>query len=110
MKTKKLLFYLLAAIMGGCIPSLHPLYTEKDLIFEEKLLGIWGKSDEYWKFQEATDSNSYDLTTMIDQDEGKFVAHLVKLDNMLFLDLSYLSSDHDLSRGLILLKINTAYS
>ena len=43
MKTKKLLFYLLAGVLAGCLPvmSLHPLYTEKDLVFEEKLLGTW---------------------------------------------------------------------
>lgn len=43
MKGKKLLFYSLAAILGGCVPvmSLHPLYTEKDVLFEEKLLGSW---------------------------------------------------------------------
>jgi len=43
MKTKKLLFYSLAALLGGCVPvmSLHPLYTEKDVLFEEKLLGRW---------------------------------------------------------------------
>ena len=45
MKTKKFLFYLLAVFLGGCVLSLHPLYTEKDLIFEEKLLGTWAKND-----------------------------------------------------------------
>ena len=43
MKTKKLLSCLIVAIIGGCIPvmSLHPLYTEKDVVFEEGLLGTW---------------------------------------------------------------------
>ncbi len=32
MRIKKLLFYLLAALLGGCVPvmSLHSLYTEED--------------------------------------------------------------------------------
>ena len=41
--TKKALFYLIAALLGGCLPvaSLHPLYTDKDVIFEKELLGKW---------------------------------------------------------------------
>jgi hypothetical protein len=37
MKTKKVLFYVLAGILAGCVPvmSLHPLYTEQDTVFEE---------------------------------------------------------------------------
>ncbi len=36
-RAKKALFYLLAALLGGCVPvmSLHPLYTEKDVVFEK---------------------------------------------------------------------------
>jgi hypothetical protein len=56
MKVKKLLFYLLAVFMGGCVLSLHPLYTENDLIFEEKLLGTWAEegSKVTWQFKRAT--------------------------------------------------------
>ena len=87
MKTKKFLFYLLATLLGGCIPSLHPLYTNNTLLFEEELLGTWGESDEYWKFKKGSGPNSYNLVITDENAEGKFVAHLVKIDKMLFLDL-----------------------
>ena len=43
MRTKKILFYCLAALMGGCVPimSLRPLFTSEDLVFDEKLLGTY---------------------------------------------------------------------
>ena len=75
-------------MLGGCVPSLHRLYTDKDAIFEEKLVGKWaeGNSKDYWEFEEA-EPNSYNLTVVDDGKEGKFTAHLVKIDNMMFLDL-----------------------
>ena len=41
MKIKKILFYLLAGLLGGCLPimSLQPFYTPDNLLFEENLLG-----------------------------------------------------------------------
>jgi len=95
MKTKKLLFYLLAAILGGCVPvmSLHPLYTEQDLVFEEKLLGVWvddhNSPETIWEFNQPDQSkNEYEL--VFSDKEGKkrvFVTHLVKLKDKLFLDV-----------------------
>ena len=88
MKTKKLLFYLLAALLAGCVPSLHPLYTDKDLTFEEKLSGSWSDGEQIWKFEGDSEEKSYELI-VIDKDlkKGEFTAHLVKIDSMLFLDL-----------------------
>ena len=47
MNTRKLLFYLLAVLLGSCVPvmSLHPLFTKEHLVFEEKLLGTWADDD-----------------------------------------------------------------
>jgi hypothetical protein len=93
MKTKKLLFYLLAGILGGCIPvmSLHPLYTEKDLAYDEKLLGTWvDDSDEItWQFTDANKpEKAYNLIFTDEKGQkGSFIAHLVKLDSKLFLDV-----------------------
>ena len=106
MKTKKFLFYLLAALLGGCVPvmSLHPLYTEKDLVFEEKLLGTWGDDPNdpeiTWDFQRSDMSKkgaekTYNLTlTLIakedneeDKKAGSFDVHLVKLKDRFFLDI-----------------------
>lgn len=87
MKTKKFLFYLLAALLGSCIPSLHPLYTDKELLFKENLIGTWTEEDSQWVFEEGSEPNSYDLAVTDNEGKGEFTAHLVKIDNMLFLDL-----------------------
>jgi hypothetical protein len=93
MKTKKFLFYLLAAILGGCVPvmSLHPLYTEKDTVFEEKLLGTWVSDDNEttWEFTcPSKPEKKYEL--VFSDDEGKkgmFDVHLTKLQDRFFLDV-----------------------
>jgi len=95
MKIKKLVFYALAVILGGCVPviSLHPLYTEKDVILDKKLYGTWidrsGDSKTRWEFK-GTDEpkNAYQLIfTDEDGKKGSFAARLVKLQNRLFLDI-----------------------
>ena len=95
MKTKKLLFYTLAVILGGCVPviSLHPLYTEKDVVFDQKLCGTWvtdsNDSETTWEFKSIDEpKNAYKLIfTGEDGMKGSFVAHLVKLQDELFLDI-----------------------
>jgi hypothetical protein len=92
MKIKKLLFYLLAGLLGGCIPvmSLHPLYTEEDVVFEEKLVGIWvDDANGTWEFRRPDKSEkAYELVLSSPEgNRGSFVANLVKLENSLFLDV-----------------------
>ena len=101
-RAKKVLFYLLAAVLGGCGPvmSLHPLYTEKDVVFEERLLGRWvddpNSPETTWEFNRIEEpKNAYNL--VFSDEEGKkgsFVAHLVSLRSVgtpgksrLFLDV-----------------------
>jgi hypothetical protein len=93
MNTRKLLFYLSAVLLGGCVPviSLHPLYTDKDVVFQEKLLGTWVQdSDEAtWEFKTIGEpKNAYKLIfTDREGQKGSFVARLVKLQDRLFLDI-----------------------
>jgi hypothetical protein len=92
MKAKKILFYLLAALLGGCVPSLHGLFNNEDLIFEEGLLGIWAKGNdkETWQFgrRDGQDNKRYTLVyTDSDGKTGEFSASLGKLNDTLFLDL-----------------------
>jgi hypothetical protein len=94
MKVKKLLFYLLAAVLGGCVPvmSLHPLYTEKDLVFEENLLGTWEDVNgpgTVWEFSSPDEHEKACRLIFTDSEgyKGSFDAHLTKLGNNLFLDL-----------------------
>lgn len=34
-------FALLLAFLTGCLTTLHPIFTEKDIVFREELLGNW---------------------------------------------------------------------
>ncbi|MCX7824485.1 MAG: hypothetical protein N2689_02895 [Verrucomicrobiae bacterium] len=76
-----------AAVMLGCVPSLHPLYTDKDLVFEPGLVGKWGEPDETdtWTFEKSGDK-LYTLTTTAKGVPAKFEARLVRLGKHLFLD------------------------
>ena len=96
MKTKRMLFYAIPVLLGGCIPimSLDPFCTESDILFEEKLLGTWmddvNDSDTTWIFSryEGEPNETYQLT-FIDKEghKGSFITVLMKLDNTLFLDI-----------------------
>jgi len=109
MKTKKILFYLLAGLLGGCVPvmSLHPLFTEENIVFEEKLLGTWvddpNSPKGIWEFKRVVDSakkdlelpppkkpeKAYNLVLRNTEEgtKGSFFAYLVKLQDRLFLDV-----------------------
>jgi len=73
--------------MAGCIPSLHPLYTSKDVIFDQSLLGAWtGEKKSGWTF--SNEGGKYQaIYTDNDGKTGEFVAHLLKLNGTMFLDL-----------------------
>ncbi len=108
MKTRKILFYCLAALLGGCVPvlSLQPLFTSQTLVFEEQLLGTWiddaNDQDISWQFAhlesgaadalpdelEGLSEKVYRLNLRDEEDrKGMFLAALVKLDGKLFLDV-----------------------
>ena len=86
---------MLAALLGGCAPvvSLHPLYTKENVVFDKKLLGSWvedsNSSAGFWHFESIDEPNdAYELVfTREDGMKGSFVAHLVKLEDRLFLDV-----------------------
>jgi hypothetical protein len=93
MKIKKILFYLLAGMLGACVPvmSLHPLYTEKEVVFEEKMLGTWvdENEDTSLEFSRSKKSDKRYQLILADNEghKGKFEAQLVKLEGKLFLDV-----------------------
>lgn len=91
----------LTILMIGCLPSVHPLYTDDDLIFREELLGTWlgpstgfNRTDETetWKF-EQDDEKTYTLTHITESDTTYFLGHLVQLGDMYFLDLILENAD-----------------
>jgi hypothetical protein len=81
--------------LGGCLPvaSLHPLFNEKDIVFDEKLLGTWvdpnSSSRTTWEFK-LVDGHPNTYSLIFSDQEGKkglFEAYLVKLKKQLFLDV-----------------------
>jgi hypothetical protein len=77
------------ALLVGCVPSLNAIYTEKDLVFDSHVLGIWKPEDstETWDFQRR-DANSYRLIYTDRQGHsGSFIAHLADIEGTRFLDL-----------------------
>ena len=88
--------------MSCLVISIHPLYTEKDLIFVPELLGTWvGEEEDVWTFNQSG-KNAYELILRQQRDsketkssidyfnyseDGEYEAHLVKLGKFLFLDI-----------------------
>jgi hypothetical protein len=108
MRARKLALVCLVALLAGCLQvvSLQPLFTEENVVFDEKLLGTWlydpNKPEATWEFSrldEATARNLpeawrdestkfYHLKTVEKNGgRGSFVACLVKLGDRLFLDV-----------------------
>jgi hypothetical protein len=108
MKSKRALFYVLAALAAGCVPvmSLQPLFTPQTLTYDERLLGSWvndvNEPTSSWQFSRLGPADQNMLPDALkDQQEriyrlnvqdeknhkGTFIACLVKLEDRLFLDL-----------------------
>ncbi len=97
---------LLTFLLGSCsIYSLQPLYTEKELIFDQQLLGTWIDADSNtWHFEKSMEQNSHDfeqfgvnpktytLTYTEGQHSAQLFVHVLQLENQLFVDLY--PSDH----------------
>jgi hypothetical protein len=74
--------------LAGCVPSLNPLYTEKDLVYDEALLGTWAESEDAkdrWTFEPLRDK-VYRVTFTEDDEAGEFEVHLLELGGERYLD------------------------
>ena len=71
----------------GCIPtSIHPLYNDQTITYDENLVGKWTNGESTWQFTPAGD-NSYDLKVIEDNKKAQLVVHMVEFGGMRFLDL-----------------------
>ena len=85
---KRMVLLVLVVFLCGCVPSLHEFYTKDTLVFEESILGKWVEENDLWEFSRGIKENSYKL--VITEEEGlsgNFVARLVKLEEVLYLDV-----------------------
>src|SRR5713226_7108606 len=88
-----ILLFALTLTLLGCLPSLNPLYTEKDLIHDPALLGAWvqknedsNKPERLWTFTKE-DEHSYTLEIKEGDKRSPFGAHLLKLGEHRYLDI-----------------------
>lgn len=83
-------FALLAALaLGACAPSVHPVVTDKDLVFNEKLLGTWVSGDGKTVWTVARGGETF--YTVVYASEGKsgtFKGRLAGVGNILVFDLT----------------------
>lgn len=93
-------FFLAAAIalICSCVPAVNPFYTDKDIVTDPRLPGVWTddsrENPSVWKF-ENTETNAYKLTVTEDKGKtGEFSAHLFQLGAEHFLDLIPASCDY----------------
>jgi hypothetical protein len=77
-------------ILTSCVPSLNPLYTDADLIFDETLLGVWTDPDatESWDFTYSSEKEYKLVYTDEKGKKGEFRARLLKIEGKTFLDLT----------------------
>ena len=91
--------------LSGCLSALHPLFTEKDLLFDPQLVGTWQKEgdEEVCTFEKGTAKQfaalSEPLQKLADkayvltindrssgEERGKYYAFLLRLGKDLYLD------------------------
>jgi len=83
----------LAVVVSGCwVRSLNPIYTEKDVTFDPKLVGTWVVADDDGEEEtmvfRRSGENAYELVYVSRGKAGTFDAKLVKIDDTLFVDIS----------------------
>jgi hypothetical protein len=102
-------------VLSGCLSALHPLFTEKDLVFDPHLVGSWqvGADNEVYKFERGTPQNfgnlpeglqklsgkAYLLTisTKTGEEGKKYYAFLARIGKHLYLD--YFPTETDDQKG-----------
>ena len=99
LRSSRLLAALIAALLlTGCwMQSLHPIYTDDTMVFEERLVGNWTDGEGGSLRFDRYDAHAYRFTVNFDSEDRpiELEAHLTRIDDRLLLDavLSNLESD-----------------
>jgi hypothetical protein len=115
MKIRTVLFILgLTGIVVSCIPSLYPLYRDKDLIIDNRLEGLYETGeDEYWKIRQLdpdfeklkgdwkqySSGYTYRLSVKEEDNMEEFALHILKLGEDLYLD--FFPVDYEIRHGFL---------
>lgn len=120
MKTKNVLATLafMVMLLAGCIPSLHPLYTEKDILRMDAITGDWLSDDSTSMYQiiaSPDEKPSYLFTYLelpgkgnlfnADSSRANFIVNLVNLNGSYFMDF-YPGENDDLENLNVLLQVH----
>jgi len=84
------IYFTLFVLVSGCgIFSIHPLFHQKDLIVETKLIGTWKEAsdDDLWIKIDTTSDKKYLFTIINKDDTLNFVMGLLQLQGQYFIDL-----------------------
>ena len=77
------------ACLTGCVQSVLPIYTKKDVVVEPALVGLWShRRGPDWSFTRSNKKSYRLVSTSKKGGSQRFVAYLAKIDGMLFLDFS----------------------
>ena len=88
MRTKKFLALSLILFIAGCVPSLHQLWTEKTLVYDDAISGSYAEGSNVWQFTGDAEEKLYALViTDKDGKKSHLDARLVKVNEQLFFDL-----------------------
>lgn len=105
MKIRLVIITFFIVFLGGCVSSLHPLYSSDTLTFRTEMLGNWVQADGQgqWIFVKNDKPDDlyytliftqYDLKSK-EQTQNHYIVHLVKLGNYYFLDFELALSDEE---------------
>lgn len=85
------LFAVMMFFAGCVVTSIYPYYTDKDLVFDQAMLGNWveagqtNETPEYVRF-EPMGTNGYWATVLGGSETNSFEVHLFRLKAQLFVD------------------------
>lgn len=78
----------LYCLLTGCVPSIQPLYTEREQSADTGLAGTWTEFEGQGKWGvRQGDGGIYEATETEDGETRKFEVHVVRLGKQLFLDI-----------------------
>jgi len=75
-----------ALTLAACAPSLHPFFTDKDVVFDNALLGAWVNDSGDKCLFTKSGADHYELL-FVDDSSSRFEARLIELGGVKFLDL-----------------------
>ncbi|MCX5777285.1 MAG: hypothetical protein NTX32_06650 [Candidatus Firestonebacteria bacterium] len=88
---KKIMFVLFCAVfLSGCYFTIEPIYTEKDKISDDGIVGKWGQVDKKgsWQFSKDEKGNTYTLVLGEGiNNTSIFTVTLVKIGKYKYLDM-----------------------